>query len=146
MWGIFCTYFEDQHGESYSKGWKWLKPCTWLTWTGCLNELHFFFLHCKKSEKHVQMLKEEKCKHCLGKVKCGNEKKSARTIPININICNQKEYVYPWILCVYVHVCVCEYDIYSAFLCSQNEVKCGEWGCFGALTGGSYFNSVWSWN
>lgn len=72
-----------------------------LEWTA------FFFLHCKKSEKHVPMLKEEKCKHCLGKVKYGNEKKSARTVTININNCNQKEYVCPWILCVYVLVCVC---------------------------------------
>lgn len=39
-----------------------------------------------------------------------------------------------------------QYENFLAFLCSQNELKCGEWACFGALTGGSYFDVVWSWN
>lgn len=39
---------------------------------------------------------------------------------------------------IYLH----QYVICFAFLCSQNELKCGEWARFGALTGGSYFDGV----
>ena len=41
-----------------------------------------------------------------------------------------------------IFIYLCQYDICFAFLCSLNKLKCGEWACFGAFTGGSYFEGV----
>lgn len=88
------------------------------------------------------------------------------TLDLNICVINTvcvrvfvKAAVYPWFwllfcfafmystvtvltkLLAYIYL-LCQYEICFAFLCSQNELKCGEWACFGALTGGSYFDGV----
>lgn len=75
-----------------------------------------------------------------------------------LGICAGCMYLIPDLACYYaLHSCIAlslcssiswhiylfsQCEICFAFLCSQDELKCVEWACFGALTGGSYFEGV----